>query len=130
MVPVGTISDKYRNGNVFTPKLEMKITNENDASGTQARLLSSAPRDVEKVKRLMIASPMDMPRAESDSSSFRPALSTRNVHKIAPITCTAPTIIDETLGDRVEPDDSKIVAVKFIIGKHPQNMFRAISAIP
>lgn len=130
MVLVGTISDKYKNGNVLTPRLEMKITNENDASGIQAKLLRSAPRDVENVKRLMIASPKEMPRAEIDSSSFRPAFSTRNVHKTAPITCTAPTIIDETFGDSVEPDDSKIVAVKFIIGKHPQNMFKAISAMP
>lgn len=130
MVRFGTISDKYKNGNVFTPKLEMKITNENEASGIHAKLVRSTPRDVENVKRLITASPKEMPRAEVNNNNFRPAFSTRNVHKTAPTTCTAPTIIDDTFGDSVEPDAWKIVAVKFIMGKQPQNIFRAIKATP
>lgn len=99
----------------------MNMTNENETSGTQLNLLKLTPCEVENVYALITASPVEIPNAEIENKIFRPALSTRKVHKKAPMHWTMPTIMEETFGDNVDPDSSKIVFVKFIIGKQPQN---------
>lgn len=125
-----TISDRNRNGNVLTPQLKINMTKENETNGIQLKEVKSTPRDVWNVYRLITARPNEIPNADIQNNIFRPARSTKNVHKTAPKICKTPTTIDDMFDDKVEPDSSKIVLVKFIIAKHPQNVFRAIKTTP
>lgn len=101
------------------------MTKENEINGTQFKLVKSTPRDVWYVYQLITPSPKEIPKADTANNIFRPARSTKNVHKIAPNICTTPTMTDEPLADKVDPDNSKIVLVKLSIGKHPQPWCKA-----
>lgn len=108
----------------------MNMTKENEINGIQLKLWRSTPIDVWYVYQLMTASPTEIPNVDMKNNLFRPARSTKNVHKIAPNICTTPTIIDETFDDSVDPERSKIVFVKLSIGKQPQAWWRAINKNP
>lgn len=79
---------------------------------------------------LITANPIAIPNDDTDINIFRPALSIRNVQQIAPRICIIPTIIEDTLREKDEPDYSKMAFAKFIIEKHPQNWLRAIKRVP
>lgn len=106
----------------------MKMNSENETSVTKGMCSQSWVEA--KVWRLRTASDAAMPNDETASRSLRPARSTRKVQTIAPITWMIPTIIEETSGERVEPEAWKIVDVKFNMAKKPHNWFTVTSTTP
>lgn len=120
----------YQRGRIRVLTLAINIVNESAASGIQLNVSTSTSFDLSSAKTPCASRPKLDPTDDITIITFRPSRSTRRVGNIAPTIWIPPTNIDATFGFKLDPDSSKIDAVKLSMANTPANWFSAIKQMP